>query len=211
MPRKRSLLLLLSALFPVLPGAAGAQAAWESPTLLGPGTPGGVGVYLIEPEPGDDAGALVTWRSRPVPGGLGFRAGIADGADGDLSAFGGVDATGALFRSSPDFPLDAVWMIGGGLGVGDHILVSFPAGVSFGRTFQEDGTRFTPYAAPRVSLDARMGQDAPPGADDDELDLAVSVEVGFDVWFGAGLALRFGASLGDHEAVAVGIAFPGAG
>ncbi|MBI4540499.1 MAG: hypothetical protein HY704_13445 [Gemmatimonadetes bacterium] len=54
-----------------------------------------------------------------------------------------------------------------------------------------------------MNLDGRLGRDAPA----DELDLALSVDLGVDVTFVPRLTVRFGATFGDREALAIGIVF----
>lgn len=52
-----------------------------------------------------------------------------------------------------------------------------------------------------------MGLEDPFGNDMDDSDLGFAVDLGFDVALSRGWLLRFGASLGDHEALAFGIVF----
>jgi hypothetical protein len=183
-----------------LPVSLAGQVPWDSPLLVGPSTPGGWGVYLSDPTEGAGIGVFTTWR----PGErFGFRIGIAEDHSEDLAVFGGVDATGALLRVSEDFPLDLNWVAGGGFGVGDFSVVSFPLGASIGRELLADNVRFVPYLTPRVILDAYLGDDPPR----DALDLEFAVDVGFDLAFESGWTIRFGGSLGDREALAIGINF----
>ncbi len=192
------------------PGARG-QVAWDAPLLLGPNSPAGLGIHLTDPAPGAGIGAMATWRGSPAPGGIGLRAGVAEGFGDDLAFFGGADVSGYLLRADEEMPVDILWVTGAGLGVGDYVLVSFPLGVSVGRTFSEEGLGFTPYASPRLVLDGHLGRDEPaPGgsADDSELDLGFVVDVGADLDFGTSWTIRFGASLGDHEALSIGMVFP---
>jgi len=181
------------------------QVAWESPQLLAPGTPAGLGIFLMEGSPGSGLGVLMTWRGSEAPGGIGFRLGLAEDRRGDLSVLGGVDFTGSIIRHSNDFPLDVIWATGVGLGVGDWVLLSVPFGVSMGRALEADGVRFNPYVAPRLILDARLG-DRRPG--DRSLDLNFALDLGADVSFGGDFSIRFGASLGDRDALAIGVGFP---
>lgn len=198
-----TLTTLAGLLFLLVPGAR-AQVAWESPLLVGPNSPAGLGIHLTDPWPGSGIGAMATWRTSSAPGGLGLRGGIGEGVNDDLAGFGGVDVSGYLVRASQDVPLDILWVSGVGLGVGDHVLVTFPLGISLGRTFHEEGVGFTPYATPRLVLDGSLGRDVP----DDDLDLGFVLDLGADIDFGSPWTIRFGASIGEHEALSIGMVFP---
>lgn len=198
-------LMLLAA-----PGARG-QVAWDAPLLVGPNSPAGLGIHLTDPAHGAGIGAMATWRGSPAPGGIGLRAGVAEGFDDDLAFFGGADISGYLLQADEEMPLDILWVTGAGLGAGDYVLVSFPLGISVGRSFEEDGIGFTPYASPRLVLDGHLGRDTPPSppeVDENELDLDFVVDLGADIDFGTAWTIRFGASLGDHEALSIGMVFP---
>jgi len=192
---------------------AGAQVAWESPFLVVPGDRGGLGIYLLEPDPGDELGAVVTWGSRSSPGpfDLGFRAGIAEGYDDDVAVSGGVDASDYLLRTSDEVPVDLIWAVGAGLSIGDHVMVGFPGTLVVGRSFEAEGIRITPFAGLRVSLDAHLGRDRPGPRDDDDVDLNVSADLGFDLAFSPRWVVRFAASVGDRDALAVGLRIPAGG
>lgn len=192
----------------LLPAGASSQVHWDSPFHMGSGLVDGLAIHLMEAEPGDGVGAMVSWRRSPVPGGLGFRVGVAEGFRDDFAVFGGVDFSGMLMARDEEFPLDLIWAAGAGGSVGDYGLIAFPAGLFVGRSFAGDEVRFVPYAGPRLDLDAHLGRDTGPGGNDDDLDLAVSLDLGLDLVFNERLAVRFGASVGDHEAVSVGVVFP---
>lgn len=193
-------LVLTLALGSAAPGWA--QVAWDSPILLSPTVPEpGVGVFLVEPA-GGSLGVLTTWRPSGAASRMQFRAGIAEDAGGELAALGGIDASGLLSRASDSFPLDVGWVVGAGLGVGDFVHVAFPAGLIAGRTFASaDGVAFTPYASPRIVVDGTF--DAP----GDGIDLDLAVDIGLDVALAESWLIRFGGTLGDREALAIGIVF----
>lgn len=181
---------------------ARAQVAWDSPMLLPPQPPAGLGLYLVEPA-GGDLGGMLTWRSGGGPANIGFRVGVAeDTPDDDIAVFGGADFTG-LIRAG-GFPLDLAWLAGVGLGIGDAVLISVPFGLSVGGTINADGVRFTPYGSPRIVLDALFNGGE---GDDSDLDLDVAVDLGVDFFFSPGWGIRVGGTLGDREAVAIGIIF----
>lgn len=199
------ILPLAAGLLFLAPAPASGQVQWDAPFHMGPGLGDGLAVSLMETEPGDGEGVMVSWRRGQVPGGLGFRAGVADGFRDDLAVFGGVDVSGMLIARDAEFPVDLIWAAGAGGSVGDHGLIAFPIGLFVGRGVVRDGVRFVPYAGPRVDVTAHLGGDAAPGGEDDDLDLAVSVDLGFDLVFSERLAARFGASVGDHQALSIGV------
>jgi hypothetical protein len=209
----RRVVVAMSGLILALAGAGRAQGqlAWDTPMLIGPGAPGGFGIHLMEPWPGNELAVLGTYRTSPVPIGLGFRVGLGEGPRDELAVFGGVDVAGFLMRATADVPIDVLWFAGAGLGVGNHLLLTFPLGLSVGAILDADQVRFAPYVAPRVVLDACMGDDrrvpdaCSPG---DNLDLDVAADVGLDLSFDPRWTIRFAASLGDRDALLIGIAFP---
>jgi len=148
-------LALIGAL--ALPAGTSAQAAWDGPMLLAPGSPAGWGFHLVDPSPGDGIGGLVTWRANPAPVGLGFRAGIVEGAADDVAVIAGVDVSGTLYRGSEETPVDVMWLAGAGFGVDDDVTLSFPVGISAGWAFNGPEVQFGPYVAPRLVLDAFLG------------------------------------------------------
>lgn len=186
-------------------GKAWAQVAWDAPLLAPPQPPAGFGIFLMEAADGD-LGVMGTWRGRP--GGLGLRFGVAEDAPFDDAAFfGGIDVSGIITRANTDFPLDLGWVAGAGLSGGElGVLLSFPVGLSLGRTFTSPDATFTPYVTPRVVVDAFFRDDDGPG-DDDDLDLEFAADLGIDPAFQRTWSIRFGATLGDRDALAIGISF----
>lgn len=195
-----SLIIAAAVAFPT---RASAQAAWDAPMLLAPGAPAGFGIHLIDPHPGNGLGILGTWRANPAPVGLGFRLGLAEGAGDGVALIGGVDVSGAVFRSDTELPVDVMWFLGAGAGIDDDVIASFPAGVSAGVAFAGDQVQFRPYVAPRIVLDAFFGDDV-----DDGLDLGLAVELGLDLAFSKPWAIRAAGSFGDRDAVSIGMVFP---
>jgi hypothetical protein len=202
------LALLVAAATISTAGGLQAQVAWEAPMLASPLPPAGFGVYLADVA-GGDLGVFGTWRGASAPSRLEFRFGIAESGccgDDDISGLVGVTISGLLARESSSMPFDVSWLAGAGVGFGDWALITIPFGISAGHTFRAEGFNITPYVSPRIFLDAAVGDPDPPG-DDDDTDLGLAVDLGFDVGLRRGWALRFGASLGDHEAFAFGIVF----
>lgn len=198
---RRNTFALLLAVLPLLATPAQAQIAWETPLLMPPRNVDGLGLYLMD-VPGADIAAMLSWRS---PGlGFGLRGGIAD-ADDDIGVFGGIDFSGDVHRASSDFPLDVDWVAGVGAGVSDNAVITVPLGLTLGKTFFAERAVLTPYFTPRVFLDAFLGDEV-----DDELDMGFALDIGVDLQLSRSRGapvIRFGASLGDHEGVALGVVF----
>ena len=189
-----------------VPVGASAQAAWDSPLLLPPRPQPGLGIFLADME-GGGLGVLGTWRSSTWDYGLRF--GLSEGrGDEDLAVFGGVDFMGPINTASSDFPLDIDWVLGAGAGIGDGVRLSVPLGLTLGYSFQGEDARFIPYVTPRVVMDAFFGRENR----DSELDLGIAVDLGLDLRLlrggaMAGKTIRVGASIGDRDALAIGIVF----
>lgn len=202
---RRTCGISMLALLLALPGAAAAQVAWDSPLLIPPQPQPGYGLYLMDVS-GGGVGVLGTWRA---PGwNFDVRAGLADARRNDVGVLGGVTFNGAIARSDEQFPLDVDWVFGAGIGVNPDARLSFPLGLTLGHTFPSESATFTPYATPRVVLDAFLGRPAPPpDVDRNDVNLRFAVDLGLDLRFDPGWLVRFGATVGDREAVAIGIVF----
>jgi hypothetical protein len=207
MRRIRNALAVTLAAVVLLPGAVSAQTAWDSPLLLPPRPADGFGIFLTDMHRGG-VGIMATWRS-PVWN-YGVRAGISEGPAGsDLAVFGGVDYSGPLNTATSDFPIDLDWVFGAGIGISDGALVSFPLGLTAAHSFQGQGARFTPYVTPRIILDAAFGGDRA----DSSMGLGFAVDIGLDLRIHgssgplSGTTIRFGAALGDRNAIGLGLIF----
>lgn len=190
-----------------VPGAAHAQPAWDSPMLMPPGTNEGLGVLLMEAH-GGGIGALLTWRAPRWN--FGLRAGLAEAPGDDIGLITGIDVNGALTRETPDFPLDIDWVFGAGIGVEDGARISIPLGLSIGHTFRSENATFLPYATPRVVLDAFIDDDDdenPDLDDNDDVDFGVALDLGLDLRVTPAFLIRFAATVGDRDAVALGLVF----
>lgn len=198
MKRNISVLLVCASLS--VPAAAAAQVAWDSPMLLPPRAQPGFGIFLDGPA-GGDLGVMATFRSPSWN--FGVRGGIAEesGRDNGLAVLAGFDFQGALTRSSTEFPLDVDWVLGMGFSVGDNFLVSVPLGLTTGHSFRGDGVVFTPYGTPRVVLDAFFGDGR------SRVDLDLAFDLGLDLRFAPNFMVRFGATIADRSAVAIGLVF----
>jgi hypothetical protein len=190
---------------------ARAQVMWDSPMLLAPNSPGGLGIFLVEPQgpelpaalgiDDDGFGVVGTWRASSAPG-VGFRVGLSKDPFDNLSVLAGLDLSGTLLTPTEEVPVGFIWFTGAGIGVGDEVLATFPVGISAGIDVTTEGILFRPYLAPRLDLNIWSG----PG---DEADLSIAVELGLDLAFTSDWLIRFAGSVGDGEAIAIGLHFPG--
>ena len=209
---KRIGLVLVAALALVTASPVAGQVQWDAPLLLAPNSPGGIGLFLIEPQgpdlpagfDDDGFGVIGTWRRSAAPVGFGVRVGLAEDPFDDLAVLGGIDIAGTLLTPTEEVPVGFIWLFGAGLSVGDELLASFPAGISAGVDLDADGILFRPYVTPRVDLNIWSGEG-------DEVDMSVNVDLGLDLAFVSDWVIRFAASLGDGEAIAIGLQFPGLG
>lgn len=188
-------LLVLPAV--LLCAGVSAQVPWETPFMVPPVGGEGLGIYLVGYRQ-DDLGVAFTYRSTALPTGLGVRAGIAD--QGGAALFAGIDMAGSLVPATEEVPVDVAWVLGVGVGGGNDVVLSIPAGVSVGGTIQSENARLEPYLTPRLVADL-FG----PG---DTLDLSFAVDLGLNLSFNADYELRFAVSGGDREAIAAGVALP---
>jgi hypothetical protein len=201
--RKKTLIQTMAALA-IFPSGLLAQIAWETPRFIGPDSPEGFGVHWVRagtlPEDGD--AVMVTWAFPGLPTGVTLRGGGGRGAGGDAAGFGGVDLRTPIVRHRDGQPLDLAWVAGAGLGVGQYALVSIPMGVSAGRVWSSGSVWLAPHLGMGISLDLRIGDDAP----DKEFEASPYAEVGVDLALDAEqrFVIRAAASLGDRQAVGVG-------
>lgn len=191
------------------PSRARAQAPWESPRMLPPDGPGGLGLYYarFSSLPGADHGAAFHWHPPGFPGGLSVRAGAANGAGDRTAGFGGVDFSAPLVRRSGEMPLDLAWSTGLGVSVGDYVLASLPVGITAGRAWSSGQVRIGPYVGAHAVMDYRAGGSAP----EEDFEISPSAEVGLDVSFDEArrVVLRAAAALGDRNALVLGVVLGG--
>lgn len=193
---------VLSALNLLVPASVGAQIAWDVPSLLRPGAPSGLSVLLLDPDAGSDLGVAAAWRGSPAPVGVGFRVGLANGPNDDLSALFGMDVSGSLGGSRSSGEPSVMWWSGAGVGVGHDARISIPAGLVLGWEARDEGVSFSPYVGGHVALDILT-------AGDGDMRLDGSVDLGLDLTFTSGWILRFGGAVGGRNALAVGVRLPG--
>ncbi|KPJ83355.1 MAG: hypothetical protein AMS19_04760 [Gemmatimonas sp. SG8_23] len=191
------------------PAPVTAQLVWDTPRLIGPESPRGLGVYWMRagalPEDGD--AVFGTWTLPGFDGALAIRGGGGRGAGGEVAGFGGLDARAPLARHTEGQPLDLEWTGGLGVGVGEYVLVSVPVGVSAGRSWSSGSVWLAPYVYLGLALDYRAGDAAP----DDEFDVQGSAGIGLDLALDRArrFVIRASAALADRQAVAVGLAIAG--
>ena len=80
------------------------------------GAPAGYGIHLMEADPHDGIAVMGTYRTSPVPLGMGFRLGLGEDPGDDVAVFGGVDVSGFLTRTKSEVPVEVLWFAGAGLG-----------------------------------------------------------------------------------------------
>jgi hypothetical protein len=192
-----------------MPPAVHAQIAWDTPRLIGPESPRGLSVLWLRSEvpEGRTDGAMATWALPGTDGRVILRGGAGlDDAD-RVSVFGGIDLRTPLARHTEEQPLDLEWYAGFGAGGGggseQYMVLTLPLGVSAGRAWTSGSVWLAPYVALGVALDLVIGEDAP----DDELTASPAADLGIDFALDAGrrFIIRVATSLGDRQALALGL------
>lgn len=193
----------------VLAPTLDAQAAWETPRLIGPESPGGLGMFWLRSSalgPELDGGMAI-WSLPGMGGSVALRGGAAVDPDDDVAAFGGVDIRSHVATHTQTQPLDVVWNAGIGAGSrleeGQHVVVTVPMSIAAGRSWTSGAIWLAPYLSIGVAMDVHFGQDAP----DDEVEVYPSADVGLDFALdpGRNFVIRVATSLGDRQALAVGL------
>lgn len=203
-------LAVAGSLSALAPAAAAGQILWDAPRMIGPESPAGVGFYWLRAEalPADGDAVFATLPLPGTGGGVTLRGGLGEGATDELAGFGGIDVRALIARHDESQPLDIGWNAGVGGSYGEYLIVSVPVGLSAGRSWSSGSVWFAPYVGLGAVLDYRRGEEAP----DEEFALEANAEVGVDMAFDTArrFILRAAASLGDRQAVAVGLAIGGA-
>lgn len=194
------------------PDSVAAQVAWDTPRMIGPSSPSGLGFYWLKAEtlPGDDDAIFTTFGLPGTGGSVLIRGGVGYGVDGQESVFGGVDLRSPIARHSESQPLDIEWTAGAGLGFGEYWLFTVPVALSAGRSWSSGSVWFAPYVSLGAVFDYRYGNsDLVP---DEEFEIGSSAGLGADISFDSArrFILRAAASLGDRQALALGLAIGGA-
>lgn len=195
----------------LLPASARAQVAWDTPRMIGPETPSGLGVHWLRAEvlPGDGDAVFGTWSLPGMGGAVTLRGGFGKGVDENNAAFGGLELRAPIARHSDTQPLDLEWSGGAGVGVGEYILVTAPVSVAAGRSWASGSVWFAPYVSVGAVLEYRYGDsDAVP---DEEFEVQATAGLGADLSFDTArrFVLRVATSLGDRQSIAVGLLVSG--
>jgi hypothetical protein len=194
-----------------LPRAVTAQIPWESPQLLGPGSPDGLTLAAMRygMDPNSGLGGMLIMRTGVAPNGIGIRVGAAHGIGNRMNVAGGVDFARMLLRKSNEFPLDLMLTYGAGASWGEYLQIALPVGISGGRMYESPTFRFNPYTSARAVAEGHAGHARPRG----DVTVALAIDVGADLTFGSArnFTLRTGASLGDRQAVLLGLHLGGSG
>ncbi len=162
--------------------ASAAHAQIFTPTFMAPQRRADVGVYLSDFAGGLGAEGIFRFGGRSFD--LGLRGGFVDVGDGALTLGAEVRSPLAV-RSAP---LSLALTLGAQGIFGDVDAAGFQGGLSVGHSFAAEGIVFTPYVHPRVGVLNRLGAD-------DELDVELLADLGFDLDFRPNLSVRFGAEL----------------
>ncbi len=180
------------------PASIMAQTAWDAPPLISHVAPAGVSLFLVSPA-GGDLGGLVTFRHEAGPVGLGYRLSLTDeNASDDLAVAAGVDISGFLARGVEDSPLDVMWWSGAGLGWGENTIISLPLGALVGWSGQGGDVILSPYGGGHLVMDIS-------DIEGDNVSLGGAFDFGLDVVLSSGWLVRFGGSVGDRDALAIGV------
>lgn len=180
------------------PASVTAQTAWDAPPLISHVAPAGVSLFLVSPA-GGDLGGLVTFRHEAGPVGLGYRLSLTDeNASDDLAVAAGVDISGFLARGVEDSPVDVMWWSGAGLGWGENTIISLPLGALVGWSGQGGDVILSPYGGGHLVMDIS-------DIEGDNVSLGGAFDFGLDVVLSSGWLVRFGGSVGDRDALAIGV------
>lgn len=193
--------LLLLAAGVTTASAQDVPTLWDTPSFMGPRPGSDVGVYLLD---GDlyDLGLQGIWRTSGSTN-LGLRLGFLD-TPGDEIITLGAETWGDIAVQDADFPLDLSWTLGAGAWVNGSTVFGVPLGVAIGRTIdiEDSDVSFQVYGHPRLGFVFYEN-----AADDLELDLDATFDIGADVYLSSGLAIEVAASLGDFDALGIGLAW----
>jgi len=190
--------LAVATLIALSPVMASAQILWDAPPLVSHVAPSGLSLFLVSPQ-GGDLGGLVTFRHEAGPVGLGYRFAISDeNGSSDVAFAGGVDISGFLARAVEGSEVDVMWWSGAGIGVGQESVVSIPVGALIGWSGQGGDVILSPYGGGHITLDVST-------VDQDNVRLGGSFDLGLDVVLSSGWLVRFGGSIGDRDALALGV------
>ncbi len=195
----------------VFPSSSASQLAPDTPRLISPSGPGGLGVHWLKPGAfaQDDDALLVTWAFPGLPPGVRLRGGAGEGTDGQTAGFAGLDVQSPLVRDDASLPFDLDWQAGVGVGFGENLLVTVPLGVSAGISWSSGAVWMAPYVSAGLAADLRLGEEF----EGEEFEVYPALDIGLDLSLDSGrrFILRAASSLGDRQAVAIGLVIGGGG
>ena len=176
--------------------------AWDAPTFFSPRPGEDIGLYVIDADGVGDLGFAGIWRQEGNIN-LGVRAGIAGGDHFSV----GAEYYGPLTVFGPQSPLLVSWILGAGATFNDATWLRIPLGVSVGLNLGSSGSfRIMPYAHPRVAYDL-IAFDNAVGEEVTDSEFNFDIDLGADLALGERFVVRFGATLGDREAIGAGVAY----
>lgn len=147
-------------------------------------------------------GLVGQWRqplSRPKTQ-LTLEAGFLDSDGGSSQLLLGAGVAYQLATVSANLPVDVALTGGLGLSSGGGSSLTIPVGAALGRRFELDGgIAVTPYLHPQLAL-TRVSVG---GYSDSDIDL--NIDLGANVQIKPTMAIRLGFSLGESDAVALGV------
>lgn len=174
--------------------ATDARAQWDAPSFLPPRPGDDIGIYLSSIE---GFGLQGIWRQQGNMN-LGLRIGYIDKAGGQVLV--AAETWGRLMEADVDLPVDVTWTLGAGAVFNGGTDLEVPAGLSIGRVLDMEPLTLQIYAHPRLALFFRSQLE-------DELDLDGLFDLGLDAVLNENLKLRFGATLGQEDALGIGVAY----
>ena len=177
-------------------GPVSAQG-WDMPSFFSPRPGEDIGLYIIDADGVDDIGIAGIWRQEGNLN-LGVRAGIV----GDDHYALGAEFYGPI--SGVQSPILLSWVVGLGGTFNGVTWLRIPAGVSVGVDVDAGSFRILPYVHPRVEFDYFSFET--PGGDESDSELNFDLDLGADVDIGR-FVLRFGATVGDFDAIGIGAAY----
>lgn len=196
-----------TSLFLLLAAAPLRGQSFDVPSFQTPFPETGLGLLAVYPD-GERMGATVLWRQAGPGSTLGVRAGLQE-FGGETGYLAGVDYN-SHGRSDAGDGFEGALV--SGLGVGwvpdaDVVRARLPLGFVWGWRHAADGLAIVPYFGPRALLDVTFRDPGIAGEEewDEDLDLHLNLELGFDVELARSVKLRFGATLGHEDVVGAGV------
>jgi hypothetical protein len=112
-------------------------------------------------------------------------------------------------RDDASLPFDLDWQAGVGVGFGENLLVTVPLGVSAGISWSSGAVWMAPYVSAGLAADLRLGEEF----EGEEFEVYPALDIGLDLSLDSGrrFILRAASSLGDRQAVAIGLVIGGGG